>query len=533
MITTKSFQRVFKRSFQKMQSPKPFALIVSTLPQKEDERIEEATGRIDEIRIQKGRTFIKIRKIQEFEPKCPSFESDFQVSVVIDHSSFEEATVQCEQEDYDTMKLSEFLKKCCVGTPLTITGIVQKHPKRDTFEIHARKIEMVSTCPPDVMDKMPFAPTPKIRRGLETRPLFLHSMTGAMILRLWSKLAQSFRRTFEDKGAIELVKPAMFVASSCEGGATLFKVPYPGLEKAYLTQSSQFYLEDIVSSVGHVFCFASSFRAEESHTRRHECVFEHLEAEIPLIADTASLVHYLEYLWRTFIQHFLVFAERELKELGVYEDVVKRSQMESIVMTHEEAILKCRELGIYFDPEHKTHFEFGDDIPEMQERAMTDHIGKVIYLTKFPKKIKSFYMADDGKGSIDDGKGSLDIEYTMSCDVLFPGVGEIIGSGVRESDPKVLKQKILDQGLDPKDYTSLLFTREYGHLKTAGFGLGSERFLAWLIGDIFDAAESAYLEKHPEKAVPQSDRFDALDSRQTGISIVDISPFPATPGKIH
>lgn len=516
-----------------MQSIKPFAVISSQIIPQDEDKIEKISGRVDESRIQKGFAFIKIRKIQEFDGDYPTFADYFQVSVVVDLKSFEYSEASSESEDYDKLLITKFLEKCCIGTPLVVTGVVKKHPKQDMYELHARKIEMISTCPPDVLTKMPFAPTPKIRRGLETRPFFLHSPTGGLILRLWSKLAQSFRKTFDDRGAIELVKPPAFVSSSCEGGATLFGIPYPELDVAYLTQSSQFSLETILPSVGLTYCFYPSFRAERSHTRRHECTFMHLEAEIPMVADTASLVYCLDQLWRSFAKEFLAKAEQDLKALGVYQEVLEKSQIESVVMTHEEAILKCRELEIYSDPIEKIHFEFGEDIPEMQERAMTDHIGKVIYLTKFPKKIKSFYMADDGKGSIDDGKGSLDIDYTMSCDVLFPGVGEVIGSGVREPSFEGLKKKILEQGLQIEHYKSLLLPREYGYLKTAGFGLGSERFLAWLIGDIFDAVEAMYLQKHPEKAVPQSDRFDVLDSQQRGISIVDISPFPATPGKIH
>lgn len=478
------------------------AKIEKLLEVSEISSFETISAHIEEIRVQGSRTFFKFRKIAQFEPYVGKFTDDI-FEAVLTYEDFSE----------DVISFCKILKPRFY---MKVSGEIATHPKHGTFEMHILKLEIISSAPEDFTSLMPKYPSTKTRRAIETRPLFLTTMTGKNILTLWDKMDQSFDKVFRKLGAIKLVQPPMFVASSCEGGATLFSVPYPGLEKAYLTQSSQFALETILPSVGFCYCLAPSFRAEKSHTRRHVCTFMHLEAEIPEIESIERLVECLDTLWRGFARTFVQKSEQILKQMGIYEEVKLRSEMESIVMTHEEAILYCQQHEIYFDLIHKSPFQFGDDIPEAQERMMTDQIGKVIYLTRSPKKIKSFYMADDGFGQHDDGKGSLEIEYTKSCDVLFPSVGEIIGSGARESDHDRLMEKIIEQRLDPKDYLSLLIPRKYGHTKTAGFGLGTERFMTFLLGDIF------------KKTVHDDD-----DCLQAGISIIDITPFPAVPSKIH
>jgi asparaginyl-tRNA synthetase len=119
-------------------------------------------------------------------------------------------------------------------------------------------------------------------------------------------------------------------------------------------------------------------------------------------------------------------------------------------------------MEIYKDPATKTHFSSRDDIPEAQERELIDRIGKIVFLVKFPKEFKSFYMGLDPE----------DPSYVLGCDVEVPGVGEIIGSGVRESSAERLTERLLEAKLQPADYEEYIALRKCGFCMTSGMGLG-------------------------------------------------------------
>ena len=140
-----------------------------------------------------------------------------------------------------------------------------------------------------------------------------------------------------------------------------------------------------------------------------------------------------------------------------------------VVLTHREAIEKCRELGI--DGPDGMPFGDRDDIPEMQERKLIDTLGKIVLLVKFPKEFKSFYM----------GLDPSDESYVLGCDVEVPGVGEIIGSGIREADYKRLTDRLLECKLKLEDYADYLELRRSGFCQTSGMGLGLGRMLCWLL----------------------------------------------------
>lgn len=170
--------------------------------------------------------------------------------------------------------------------------------------------------------------------------------------------------------------------------------------------------------------------------------------------------------------HFLMIAEVPLKQVGAYERVMELTKMEIITMTHAEAIKECRERNIFKDEATKTHFGPRDDIPEMQERALIDQINKIVLLTKFPAEFKSFYMARDPE----------DKSLVLGCDVEVPGVGEVIGSGVRVYEETELRQYLRDNNLKEEEYREYIDLRKYGNARTSGMGLGVDRFLTWLLG---------------------------------------------------
>lgn len=311
---------------------------------------------------------------------------------------------------------------------------------------------------------------------LQERHLYIRSREFSLITVLRSIFLTTLREVFASSKSIELVPPC-FVGNQCEGGADLFKLKYPpthGEEylDAYLTQSSQFYLEMAVPAIGDCYCIYPSFRAERSHTRRHLTEFLHAECEWKDVIVFETHLEKLRWLVKSIISTFLTKAEIPLKQLQIYDHVVKLSEMEIVIMTHSEAIKECRTREIYKDAATKTHFGPRDDIPEMQERALIDQIGKIILLTKFPAEFKSFYMARDPEDS----------SLALGCDVEVPGVGEIIGSGVRVYDETELRQRLRENGLKEEEYREYIDLRKYGNARTSGMGLGVDRFLTWLLG---------------------------------------------------
>ena len=274
---------------------------------------------------------------------------------------------------------------------------------------------------------------------LDNRHLVLRGEVSSSVMKVRAALLRAFRQTYESEitpSCLEVTPPCM-VQTQVEGGATLFEFNYYG-QKAYLTQSSQLYLETCLPSLGNVFCVAPSFRAEKSLTRRHLSEYTHIEAELDFITFDDLLVH-LELVMSKVIE--LALADPKIKKL-VYDlnpdfQVPERPFMR---MRYSDAITWLREHDIP-NEEGKPH-EFGDDIAEAAERKMTDIVNRPIFLTHFPVAIKAFYMKKDPQ----------DLRVTESVDCLMPGVGEIVGGSMRMDDYEELMAAYGREGIDPKPY---------------------------------------------------------------------------------
>ena len=274
---------------------------------------------------------------------------------------------------------------------------------------------------------------------LDNRHLVLRGEISSSVMKVRAALLRAFRQTYESEitpSCLEVTPPCM-VQTQVEGGATLFEFNYYG-QKAYLTQSSQLYLETCLPSLGNVFCVAPSFRAEKSLTRRHLSEYTHIEAELDFITFDDLLVH-LELVMSKVIE--LALSDPKIRKL-VYDlnpdfQVPERPFMR---MRYSDAITWLREHDIP-NEEGQPH-EFGDDIAEAAERKMTDIINRPIFLTHFPVAIKAFYMKKDPQ----------DLRVTESVDCLMPGVGEIVGGSMRMDDYEELMAAYGREGIDPKPY---------------------------------------------------------------------------------
>ncbi|KAJ9101825.1 hypothetical protein QFC21_003164 [Naganishia friedmannii] len=303
------------------------------------------------------------------------------------------------------------------------------------------------------------------------RHLDLRAETPAAIITIRAAVLSAFRAMYAKHTVIEVTPPCI-VQTSVEGGSSLFKFDYYGQE-AYLTQSSQLYLETCLPSLGDVFCVQESFRAENSHTRRHLAEYTHLETELAFI-DFRDLLEHIETVICGVVDMVLAdpiagkFVQqlnpgfqaptRPFKRLD-YKDAIAFLNEHDIMLQEEDPTLPARSHRI------------GDDIAEAAERKMTDMMGVPIFLMNFPKRLKAFYM----KGIAGDE------EYTESVDLLMPNVGEIAGGSMRITDVDELMEGYRRDGIPEEPYHWYTDQRKYGTSEHGGYGLGVERFLAWFL----------------------------------------------------
>lgn len=315
-----------------------------------------------------------------------------------------------------------------------------KHHAPDNRELHADYYEIIGKAAGDkdaITTRVAADADPQTL--YDNRHLVLRGDKSSAVMKIRAALLRAVRHVYEVEivpSCLEVTPPSM-VQTQVEGGATLFEFNYYG-DKAYLTQSSQLYLETCLPSLGNVFCIAPSFRAEKSLTRRHLSEYTHIEAELDFISFDDLLVHLELFMSKVIEKTFLDPVIKKLVyDLNPSFQIPERPFMR---MKYTDAIKWLREHDI--PNENGQPHEIGDDIAEAAERKMTDEIKRPIFLTHFPAGIKAFYMKKDPE----------DREVTESVDCLVPGVGEIVGGSMRIEDYDELMTACKNEGIDPKPY---------------------------------------------------------------------------------
>ncbi|KAF2134661.1 cytoplasmic asparaginyl-tRNA synthetase-like protein [Dothidotthia symphoricarpi CBS 119687] len=299
---------------------------------------------------------------------------------------------------------------------------------------------------------------------LDLRHLTLRGETASKVMIVRDAVEFAFNQVYKEQ-RLRKVSPPALVQTQVEGGSTLFKFGYYN-EEAYLTQSSQLYLETCLPSMGDVYCIEKSFRAEKSLTRRHLAEYTHVEAELDYINFDDLLNHLEEVMCRVLE---VTMSDPAIKQyITDLNPEFKMPERPFMRMKYQDAIDWLVEHNIP-NEDGETH-KFGDDIAEAAERNMTDIINRPIFLTHFPTAIKAFYMLKDKD----------DPRVTESVDCLMPGVGEIVGGSMRMDNHDELMAAFAREQIDPAAYYWYTDQRKYGSSPHGGYGLGLERFLAWL-----------------------------------------------------
>ncbi|MGC8562116.1 MAG: asparagine--tRNA ligase [Thermoplasmata archaeon] len=352
----------------------------------------------------------------------------------------------------------DMTKKATIESSVEVEGVCFKEQKAVTgYEIHATKVKIYQ-----IAENFPITKDKSDEFLLDIRHLWLRSREMTAILKMRETVLDSIRSFMKERGYHE-VQPPMFVGGMVEGGSTLFEVPYFG-EKAYLTQSSQFYLEAFMYSLENVYTISPSFRAEKSRTRRHVTEFTHYEAEAAWIGNQQMMD--LEEEMVIYITRHLLEANREELDI-VKRDVTKLKSVEKPFyrFTYEKVIEIGKGKGLQLSD--------ATDLGEKEERAITEDFDKPIFVYNFPTQLKPFYHRPDPN----------DPTHVLNHDLLAPeGYGEVIGGGERTWKKEELIGRMKEENLNPEDYQWYVDLRSYGSVPHSGFGLGVDRLLTWLTG---------------------------------------------------
>ena len=419
------------------------------------------------------------------------------------------STIQNIQCVVDFEKLDEnLLKQISTGAAIKVKGtLVESQGKGQSMEIQVSSLDVHGTADPETYPIQPKKHTLEFLR--EKAHLRVRTNTFSAVMRMRSALSFAVHQYFQQNGFFHVHTP-IITGSDAEGAGEIFKVSTldsknPPLtedgtidyskdffgKETNLTVSGQLEAETYAMGLGKVYTFGPTFRAENSNTSRHlaefwmiepEMAFYDLDANMDLAEDFIKSV--LSYVLEN-CKDDLEFLEKRLLDEEKSKPAAERSEMPLIEklkfitennfkrVTYTEAI----DILKNSKPNKKKKFKFpinewGADLQSEHERFLVEkHFKCPVILFDYPAKIKAFYMRlnEDGK-------------TVRAMDILFPGIGEIVGGSQREERLDVLLEKMKDLDIDEKElwwYTDL---RKYGSAVHSGFGLGFERLVLFATG---------------------------------------------------
>lgn len=409
--------------------------------------------------------------------------------------------------DFDNTD-ENLLKRITTGAAIAVTGtLIESQGKGQTVEIKVSKIEILGDSSPDEYPIQPKKHSLEFLR--ENAHLRARTNTFSAIMRVRSALSFAIHQYFTSNGFYNLHTP-IITGSDAEGAGEMFRVTTldqknPPLnedgeidfkqdffgKETNLTVSGQLEAETYAMALGKVYTFGPTFRAENSNTSRHLAEFWMIEPEVAfndLDANMDLSEDFIKEVLKEVLKNCkddLEFLEQRLIQEDKSKPVAQRSEMNLLEklnfvidnnfkrVSYTEAIDILRNSK----PNKKKKFkypinEWGVDLQSEHERFLVEkHFKCPVILFDYPANIKAFYMRlnDDGK-------------TVRAMDVLFPGIGEIVGGSQREERLDVLKEKIKALDIDEKELWWYLDTRKFGTAVHSGFGLGFERLVQFTTG---------------------------------------------------
>lgn len=392
---------------------------------------------------------------------------------------------------YEADNLANFteISKVHLAAGVTVRGTLALTPEaKQPFEIKAKEIVVEADSQSDY-------PLQKKRHTMEFMREIAHlrprSNTFSAVYRVRSIVAYAIHKFFQEQNFVYVHAP-IITGSDAEGAGEMFQVTtldpdnLPRTEdgkidysqdffgkETNLTVSGQLEAEAFALAFRNVYTFGPTFRAENSNTARHASEFWMIEPEIAF-ADLQDDMDLAEAMVKYIITYTLEHAPEEMNFFNQFIDKGLLERLDHIVnssferVTYTEAVEILQKSG----KEFQYPVEWGLELQTEHERYLTEEVyKKPIFVTDYPKDCKAFYMRlnDDGK-------------TVAACDMLVPGVGEIIGGSQREERLDVLEARIKELGISENGYEWYLDLRRYGGVKHAGYGLGFERMIMYLTG---------------------------------------------------
>lgn len=372
------------------------------------------------------------------------------------------------------------VSKYSTGSAITVTGKLKLTPEgKQPFEIEITESVLDGACDESY-------PLQKKRHSFEFMREIPHlrprANTFYAIFRLRSVLSMAIHEFFQNQGFVYVHTP-IITGNDAEGAGESFTVTTRNDAKydedffakhASLTVSGQLHVEAFAMAFRDVYTFGPTFRAENSNTTRHASEFWMIEPEIAF-ADLEDDMDLIEDMVKFCIDYVLENAPEEMK---FFEKMVDKECIQRITkvrdsefkrMPYTEAIEILKNADVKFE---NSKIEWGMDLQSEHERYICEKvINGPVFLTDYPKDIKAFYMRVN-----DDNK------TVAACDLLVPGVGELVGGSQREERYDVLEARMKEMDMEQESLQWYMDLRKYGGCKHAGFGLGFDRFLMYLSG---------------------------------------------------
>ena len=383
----------------------------------------------------------------------------------------------------------EEIAKAPLSAGIMVRGIMTLTPEaKQPFEIKAEEIVIEADSAADYPLQNKRHTMEFLREIAHLRP---RSNTFQAVFRVRSLVAYAIHKFFNERGFVYVHTP-IITGSDAEGAGEMFQVTTLDLnelprkedgsidysedffgKECNLTVSGQLEGEIFALAFRNIYTFGPTFRAENSNTARHASEFWMIEPEIAF-ADLEDDMQLAEDMVKYIINYVLENAPEEMKffnqfiDKGLLDRLNHVANSEFARVTYTEAVDILKKSGQKF----QYPVEWGIDLQTEHERYLTEQVfKKPIFVTDYPKDIKAFYMRlnDDGK-------------TVAACDMLVPGVGEIIGGSQREERYDILSERIKELGFDEESYWWYLELRKYGGVKHAGYGLGFERIIMYITG---------------------------------------------------